>query len=339
MSWVLVADIGGTNMRLAAGADGRIVRQQVFATVGEISLGEAIRQFVRETGSKPQKAAFAAAGIVENGAVTLTNAGTIVSEEIINEAAGITNARVLNDFEAAAWSLADVNADEVITLQGSEKLTRNARVIIGPGTGLGVGALVWQDGMPVVVQGEGGHVRLSPDTPEELAIFKALCAQWPQTRMGDGYAVEAEAVLSGTGLPYFYRAIAEVDGHAVPRRSAAQIFDAARSGDDPSAEKAVRMFAKYLGELAGDMAVTFAARGGIFLAGGVISANPWIFEDPAFLPAFNSGGRHTWFRETIPIYLYKDADFGLNGALNYLKFGGRGGHHPAFEGKNEISWG
>ena len=318
MTWDLVADIGGTNMRLACGRDGMIDHQHKFPTVGEISLGEAIRQFVSEVGETPERAAFAAAGIVEDGSVKLTNTGTIVSEAIINEAAGLANARVLNDFEAAAWSLADVGSADILTLQGDGGMRQQARVIIGPGTGLGVGALVWSGNQPVVMQSEGGHVRLSPDTMEELEIFKRVGALWPETRMGDGYSVEAEAILSGTGLPVFYRAIGEVEGAHVSSLTAAEIFANCRSGGDTVAEKTVHLFVKYLGEFTGDMAVTFAAKGGVFLAGGVIAANPWMFDDDVFLQAFNSGGRHSGFRKELPIYLHKSGDFGLQGALNYL---------------------
>ena len=270
-------------------------------------------------GSKPENSAMAAAGIVRNGAVSLTNAGMIVSEEIINKAAGLANAKVLNDFEAAAWSLSHVSLDDILVLQGDDTLHQSARLIIGPGTGLGVGALAWQDGRPFVVQGEGGHVRLTPDTPEELEIFKRVGELWPETRMGDGYAVEAEAILSGTGLPVFYRAVSDFEGVHAEKLKAADIFSASLSGKDFAAEKTVRLFVKYLGELAGDMATTFAARGGVFLAGGVIAANPWMFDDGIFLDAFNSGGRHTNFRKSLPVYLYKNADFGLQGALNYLQ--------------------
>jgi glucokinase len=322
MPWDLVADIGGTNMRLAAGRDGLLAEREKFPTVGGASIGEAIGQFVEAIGSAPARAAVAAAGIVENGSVTLTNTGTVISETIINDAAGIDHARVLNDFEAAAWSLADVSPDNILTLQGSGRLIHKPRLIIGPGTGLGVGALVWQGDQPVVVQGEGGHARLSPDTREELEIFRQVGALWPETRMGDGYAVEAEAILSGTGLPVFYRAIADVEGVPAGNLKAAEIFKACHAGGDLVAEKTAHLFVKYLGEFAGDMAVTFAARGGVFLAGGVIAANPWMFEDATFLNAFNSGGRHTGFRKRLPVYVFNNSDFGLHGALNYLRFGG-----------------
>jgi glucokinase len=311
MPWNLVADIGGTNMRIAAGWDGKIIKQQKYPTVGDKSLEVLIREFCELMGSRPDHCAMAAAGIVENGSVKLTNAGTVVSEDIINQTLGIIDARVLNDFEAAAWALADVDASDCQILQGDLAKRFGPRVIIGPGTGLGVGALIWQDGRPFVVQGEGGHIRLSPDTQEELEIFRRVGELWPQTRMGDGYAVEAEAVVSGTGLPYFHRAIAANEGVDAEPLPAGQIFLAARSGKDRIAAKTARLFTKYLGEFAGDMAVTFAATGGVFLVGGVINANPWIFDDQIFLEAFNSGGRHSKYRESLPVIAYRNPDFGM----------------------------
>ena len=320
MAWSLIADIGGTNMRLASAIDGKISASRTFPTVGKSSVRESVISFIEDQGSYPDQVAIAAAGIVNDGSVTLTNTGTRISESELKEICHTDNATILNDFEAAAWSLADVSQDDILTLQGDDALVKKARLIIGPGTGLGVGALVWQNGQPVVVEGEGGHVRLSPDTADELEIFKELGLIWPETSMGDGYAVEAEAVLSGTGLPFFYAAIAATSNSKLTPRKASEIFALAKAKSDMIAVKTIHLFVKYLGELAGDMGTTFAARGGVFLAGGVIAANPWIFDDPAFLTAFNSGGRHSDFRKQLPVYLYQNSQFGLIGALNYLLY-------------------
>lgn len=222
------------------------------------------------------------------------------------------------NFEAAAWTLADVSSRDVRQLQGTDSFQREARVIIGPGTGLGVGALVFDGDAPVVVKGEGGHVRISPDTDEERACFKALLSLWPDVGMGDGEAIELEAVVSGTGLPYFYRAIAKVHDKPVDTLNAANIFNLAKAETDEVAVKAVDWFTKYLGQAAGDMGVIFAAKGGVFICGGVAISNPWIFEKPVFIEAFNRGGRHTEFRRGLPVYLFTTASFGLKGIANYL---------------------
>ena len=320
MGWNLIGDIGGTNMRLAVEENGSIVDQQTLPTVGETGIEQAIADIVKAMGSNPAGAAIAAAGIVEQARVVLTNTGTVITEAAINLACGISNARILNDFEAAAWSLANINDADISCLQGERKLVEKPRVILGPGTGLGVGALVYRGSEPVVVQGEGGHVRLSPGSSEELEIFMALGETWPQVKMGSGHAVEAEAVLSGTGLPKFYKAISNVMGvHSDPKNTG-EIFRSARSRDDALAVKAIDYFTQYLGEIAGDMGVTFAAKGGVFLTGGVLTANPWIFETPLFLDAFNSGGRHSYYRRSLPVFVYSNPHFGLNGAINYLRF-------------------
>lgn len=320
MGWDLIADIGGTNMRLAGVSDCQIVHQKTYPTVGELSVVDAVFEFIGVMKSSPDHGVIAAAGIVKNGSVALTNTGTLINEAEINAACNISNTKILNDFEAAAWSLADVNPNDIQCLQGSSTLVQKPRVIVGPGTGLGVGALVWNNSEPVVVQGEGGHVRLSPDTVEELEIFKALVTAWPEVRMGEGYAVEVEACVSGTGLPYLYSAIGEVQNVQTDQLNAEEIFGLAKSGQDLIAAKTIKLFTKFLGEIAGDMGVTFAANGGVYLAGGVIASNPWIFDGPNFLTAFNSGGRHSEFREQLPVFIYGTGQFGLNGAMNYLQY-------------------
>jgi len=322
MSWDLLGDIGGTHMRLAEGRNGRLGQRMTFPTVGDVTPAEAIAGFVEKIGTVPNRASVAGAGIVENGAVTLTNTGTRISERIVREASGAPTAKILNDFEAAAWSLCEFDEDHIERLQGHRSESRGVRLIIGLGTGLGVGALVWHHDTPLVVQSEGGHVRLSPGTAEEVEIFRRLGALWPEVRMGEGHGVEAEAILSGTGLPVLHRAVAQALGHPAEQTQAADILAEGRSDSDPVARKTTDLFLAYLGGFAGDMAVTFAAKGGVFLAGGVIAANRWIFEEPAFLNAFNSGGRHSDFRKGLSVFVLKNDDFGLQGALNYLRYDG-----------------
>lgn len=318
--WNLIADVGGTNMRLAAvSTDGDILSQDRFATKGDTTLEQACETFSAAHGSRPGRAVIAAAGVVTDGAVQLTNARQNFSEQSITMALGVSSTRILNDFEAAAWSLATVSASDVDVLQGEAVFPQKPCLIIGPGTGLGVGALVWSDGTPCVVPGEGGHVALGPKTPEEVPVFEALREEWPEVGMGPGLIVEAEAILSGTGLPMFYRAVAKSMDLTAPLEDGAAIFDAAKAKLDTAAVRAVQLFAKYLAGVAGDLGLVFAAKGGVFVTGGVAAANPWIF-DTAFVEAFNAGGRHTSWRQALPLHLYHQPNFGLIGARNYLQF-------------------
>ncbi|MBT2130571.1 ROK family protein [Aliiroseovarius lamellibrachiae] len=317
--WNLVADVGGTNMRLAAISNaGSIIDQQSFGSKGEVSVPAACQAFVAQHTTPPAGVVVAAAGVVKDGEVELTNAKKQrFSEADLALASGTDNVTILNDFEAAAWSLSTVTPADVTPLQGGQDIPMGPRLIIGPGTGLGVGSLVWANGQPNVVRGEGGHVTLSPQSAQELAYFQALIEIWPEVQIGSGIAIEAEAILSGTGIPRFYRAIAKVHNKPQLTLEAEDVFMAAQQGTDPCALTAIDLFQKYLGMIAGDLGLVIDAKGGVFITGGVALSNPWLFDDK-FLQAFNAGGRHSAWRAEFPVYLYQNPNFGLLGARNFI---------------------
>lgn len=316
--WNLVADVGGTNMRLAAiSTAGTIVDQQSFHSKGDLDFLEVCGAFIEGHATRPEGAVVAAAGVVSNGNVRLTNSGQSFSEAELAGVCSTQNVKILNDFEAAAWSLATVSETDVNRLQGGASEPQASRLIIGPGTGLGVGAMVWAHGQPHVIPGEGGHVSIAPQSVEEIAYFEELIALWPEVQIGDGLAIEAEAILSGTGIPALYQAIARARGGTCVPKAAEAVFASARGFEDENALIATRLFKRFLGQLAGDLALVFNARGGVFLTGGVALSNPWIF-DQEFLDAFNAGGRHSPWRAAMPVSLYLNKDFGLLGARNYI---------------------
>ncbi|WP_343563520.1 glucokinase [Kiloniella sp. b19] len=326
-SWSLVADIGGTNARLAVVEDNRIVSRARYQTDGDHSLTDVFADFVGEVGSSPDHVEVAAAGLVRNGSVRLTNANQVLEASGLVRATGSRTARIINDFEAAAWSLVTAVPEDLTLLQGTmiaaqeqSPVPTGNRLIVGPGTGLGVGAQVWAGRQPHVVQGEGGHIRIAPECREHVALFDALSSIWPEVVMGAGFALEAEAIVSGTGLPFVQRALEEINGRDVSNLQAAGIFAEAKAHPDGLSSQAVELFCHYLGAVAGDLALTLSASGGVFLTGGVLQANSWIFDLPVFLKAFNEGGRHTPFREAFSVYLYGNGDFGLLGAMNAMRY-------------------
>jgi glucokinase len=316
--WNLVADVGGTNMRFAAlEAGGEITARATRRTAGGASLLDACVAFAEEQGTPPAWIVVAAAGPVRDGKVSFTNARQSLSESELRERFPDAQVRILNDFAAAAWSLATVAEADVELLRGTLSDDRHPRLIIGPGTGLGVGALVRSDARLQVIAGEGGHVTLSPRSRWEFEVFEALVGELPDFRVGTGIAVEAEALLSGTGIPSTYRAVAAVEGGAAPLEDAEAIFEAAEAGSDRMAELCVALFRSRLGGLAGDLGLAFGAWGGIFITGGVAQSNRWVF-DADFLRAVADGGRYTDLRRQLPLCLYNDEDFGLLGARNYI---------------------
>ncbi|MEP3685710.1 MAG: ROK family protein [Sulfitobacter dubius] len=318
--WYLVGDIGGTNLRLAAvDMAGNLQARSAHPTDALTALPEVCAALCAKMGSAPEGVAVAVAGVIVDGQVRMTNADRSISRDDLAAACKVAPSEVLllNDFEAAAWSLATLDPAKVTYLQGGPEAQPGPRVIVGPGTGLGVGALVWHGNRPTAVPGEGGHVRLTPHSAEEIDYFRALVTLWPEVQLGDQLAVEAEAILSGTGMPYWYRAIAEARGEAVDLEGAAAIFAAAKAKSDANACRAVELMVRYLGGVAGDLGLVMGARGGVFVTGGVAQQNEWIFDD-AFLAAFNAGGRHSTWRKELPLGLCQDPDFGLLGARNSL---------------------
>jgi glucokinase len=316
--WNLVVDIGGTNMRFAAvSSDGTTLLQQNFPTNGPFDMITASANMVALQGSPPLQVVVAAAGVVVEGEVKLTNAKQKFSEAALAQATGASSVTILNDFEAAAWSLATLSPNEVDMLQGKFPTSTAPRLIIGPGTGLGVGAMIWCNGKPHVVSGEGGHITLAPQTAEEVPFFETLVKLWPDVQIGKTLAVEAEAILSGTGIPVFYQAVADAKCLPAPLTSTKEIVEAAKMETDAVAVTTMNLFRRYLGTAAGDLGLVFDAKGGVFITGGVALSNPWLFDE-TFLTAFNAGGRHSSLRKIFPVGLYHSGDFGLTGAQNYI---------------------
>ncbi len=313
MAWDLVADIGGTNMRVAQVADGRILARQDFAMTPDRKVADTLAQVARGFGGAPHAIVAAGAGPVTNGGIELTNGGWRVQETEIAQTTGAAQVRVINDFEAAAWSLANLTPDDVRPIGRTGPLTHGHRVALGPGTGLGAGSLVWDGNSYQCVPGEGGHVTVGPRTAQEVPVFERLAELWPEAAAGDSFTYEAEALLSGTGLPILYQACGGEAG-----TKGRDIFQRAREGE-AEALRCVTLFRDHLAALAGNMAVMINATGGIFLLGGVAQANADLFDDH-FWDVFRAGGRppFTELRETCGAYLVTIEDFGLRGCVNAL---------------------
>jgi glucokinase len=290
---------------------GEILSRRDFPMTPERRVSETLQQVARDLGGRPDAVVAAGAGPVSDREIRLTNGGWLVSETEIASATGARRVQVINDFEAAAWSLATLSDADVRAIGESGPLTLGHRVAIGPGTGLGVGSLCWDGTRYHVMPGEGGHVAVGPRTEEEVAVFRRLVTLWPAARIGHTLTLEAEAMLSGTGLPFLYQACGGVRGP-----TGREIFARAEAGE-AEARRCVEMFRSHLAALAGDLAVTLKARGGLFLVGGVAQANPWLFDE-AFWADYIEGGRFTALRASCGIYLVTITDFGLRGCINAL---------------------
>jgi glucokinase len=247
-------------------------------------------------------AVIGVAGPVENGRVVFTNSPWVVDAAELRAAFGFHQVRVINDFEATARSLPHLTTDDVFNLGGSGARDDAPRVVLGPGTGLGVACLL-PGNPPITIATEGGHATLAATDHRQDRVIAHLRARFAH--------VSAERALSGDGLVNLYSAIAAVDGRQVPARDAAQITEAALARTCPVARETLDMFCALLGAVAGDLALTFGARGGVYIAGGIVPRFVDHVAGSTFRAQFEAKGRLSDYLATIPVQviLRPDAAF------------------------------
>jgi glucokinase len=296
---VLVADIGGTNARFAVLADSQAALT-VFPTVQAADFVDpvaAIRSLdLPAKGLAPKTAIMAVAGPVTSDRVQMTNSHWVIEPKRMLAELGMEKVILINDFEAQALALPAYTADDLESLGGGAPRAAAPMVVLGPGTGLGVAGMIHAGGRWTPVPGEGGHVAMGPETDEEFLI-------WPHIE-GVGEHIEAEHLVSGRGVLNVARAVAAADGVACPYDTPATVTAAASAGE-PLADRALTIFAGLLGRLAGDMALTFLARGGVFITGGVSLHVAGHLAGGAFRRAFENKAPHHGLVAAMPTWLVR----------------------------------
>jgi glucokinase len=310
---LLIGDIGGTNARFAlADADkpgfssDRTLSCKDFTTADE-----AIRQYLDDAKARqPGVICLAAAGPIVDHKVRFTNNHWSLSVADLQKEFDTERVRLLNDFEAIAYSIPFLTAKDCVPIGlpaphdlGDGDFTIG---IIGPGTGLGTGGLLRRDGALYPVVGEGGHVGFAPETQLQIDVLAALRERFDR--------VSAERLVSGPGLENLYWALTRVHGEKGAALNARQIFEAASSGDDVRAGEAVQLFFETLGQVAGNLAMLLGAADGVYIAGGIARRYPKMLENSRFRSGFESKGRHRTLMESIPTQLMNFQEPGLLGA-------------------------
>ncbi|MBU8537503.1 glucokinase [Falsiroseomonas tokyonensis] len=276
----LLADIGGTNARFALLQDGRIGAPVILPVAGFGSAEDAMEEALKRLApaAPPEQAVLALAGPVLAEPVRLTNAPWSLESAAIAARFGMRRVRLVNDFLALAHALPHLAGGDLVRIGGGTPVASAPMLVVGPGTGLGAAGLVPTAGDPVAVPTEGGHIGLAAETPREDAVIAALRA-----RCGRAGAEEA---LSGRGLVNLHAIAAELQGVAAPQRDAAAIVAAA--GTCPVADEALAHFLAFLAAYAGDMALAWGARGGIFIAGGILPRLLPRLDAPRFRAQFEA---------------------------------------------------
>jgi len=306
----VLADIGGTHARFGwqAAAGAAIEQVETLPTAAHASLSDALWHYLnalhRRGHATPAQAAIAIATAITGDRVQMTNHPWSFSIAALQAEFGFTRLRVLNDFTALALALPTLGAADVVQVGGSAPVPGEAIALIGPGTGLGVSGLtptLAADGAPswVPLRGEGGHVTLAARNPREQAVLDVLAQRF-------GHA-SAERALSGPGLANLHDALTRIDSPAAlhppePLLDAPTITERARAGDATCAE-AVALFCAFLGTVAGNLALTLGARGGVYIGGGIVPRLGEAFARSPFRAAFEAKGRFAAYLAPVPVFV------------------------------------
>jgi glucokinase len=302
---VLLADIGGTNARFAILEGSQVGMIAHLAVKDHATFRAALDAYLGNLAAGTLQAAIiAVAGAVQNGRCVLTNSSWVIDAAELPAAYGFSAARVINDFEAVAWSLPRISAGKLRQIGGGGPVGGTPLVAVGPGTGLGVAVNVPHAGH-VVLPGEGGHATMAASSAREDAVIEYL-----RHRFGH---VSAERVLSGSGLENLYQALATVDGLTLPQRRAPEIAHDGVDGSCATSRAAIDMFCAMLGTVAGNLALILGAKGGIYIAGGILRQIPDYLAGSQFRARFEDKGRFQSYLAPIPTYLVLDDDVAFLG--------------------------
>lgn len=311
---VLIGDIGGTNARFAILVDSNAEPKAfpVVQTADYATIDEAIQSAILDrTSIIPQSAVLAVAGPVEGDEIDLTNCDWVVRPRKMMETMGFSDIIVINDFEAQALAVVALDDDNLEMVCPGTSQPTGSRVVLGPGTGLGMAGLVHAQHTWFPVPGEGGHVDLGPRTERDLEIF-------PHLERIEG-RVAAEQILCGRGMVNLYRAINAADGTKPVHETPAEISSAGLDGSDPVAVETLDLFVTYLGRLAGDMALIFMARGGVYLSGGIAQKIVPTLKNGHFRAAFEDKAPHSALVKDIPVYVITHPKAALVGLAAYAR--------------------
>ena len=311
-STLLIADIGGTNARFAL-ADSKapgFSDERTLQCADFPSAEAAITHYLEQVGAKaPDVICLAAAGPLVDNHIKVTNNHWVLAVGDLSEAFDTDAVRLVNDFEAIAYSIPALGEDDCLPVGLPEPSPLPdgdySVAVVGPGTGLGAVGLRKHGGVLIPIPGEASHGGFAPETRVQLDVLIALREEFDR--------VSSERIVSGSGLENIYWALGQIHGLKLPKLSAREIFAAAQEAEEHAAE-AVALFFEVLGQFAGSYALALGANDGVYIAGGIVRRYPEMFVNSRFRSGFEAKGRHRVMMERIPTRLIMHEQPGLLGA-------------------------
>lgn len=311
---ILIGDIGGTNARFAILVDSQAEPKEFpnVQTADFDNIDEAIQSAILDrTSIQPRSAVLAVAGPVSGDEIDLTNCDWVVRPKELFEKLGLSDIVVLNDFEAQALATVALGEESVERIVEGESDPWGSRVVLGPGTGLGVAGMVNARHIWIPVPGEGGHVDIGPRTERDYEI-------WPHLEPIEG-RISAEQMLCGRGLVNIYRAVVTANGGTPRFATPAEITAAALGEADADTVEALDLFVTCLGRQAGDLALVFMSRGGVFLTGGIAQKIIPALKRGLFQKAFEDKAPHTDLLRRMPVYVITHPRGALAGLTDFAR--------------------
>tara|TARA_B110000967_G_scaffold15923_1_gene15055 strand:- start:199 stop:1200 length:1002 start_codon:yes stop_codon:yes gene_type:complete len=310
-SFNLVGDIGATNARFALVAPGssEIENIQSLKCKDFDDIQSAISFFLSSfKGIEISSACFATAGTVHLDVFKLANNHWTINKSNVSETLKNVKVKWINDFTAQAYATTTLTDNEIIVINKGIVEPEKLRLVIGPGTGLGVCGLIMSPSGWLSIAGEGGHSDFAPNTNIEFDILTLLSKKFGH--------VAVERILSGPGIMNLYEALCQINGKDPVHKSPSDITAAAvQKGSDPMADETIQMFCKIFGSVAGSMALTVGALGGVYITSDLVKNFVDLFIESDFQKSFENKGRLKSVLSDTPVYLSKKKNMGLIGTV------------------------
>lgn len=314
METVLAGDVGGTNARFVLFENGQFNQASLHSLPVDRhnDLADTIADYMAKTNcSALDKIALSVASTARyEDEMALTNCTVRFSVSGLVERFRLQGAHVINDFTAAALGVVSLPAEHLHVVHKGKPDASAPRAVLGPGTGLGVSGLVYSGDHWIPLQGQGGHVTAVVQTQRELSINNVLAEQFGH--------VSAERYLSGPGLVSVYNAICQLDNLPLQCESPTEITAKAIAAECPACIEVMQLFCKLLGVVAGNLALTLGASGGIYISGGIVPRLGNYFLKSDFLAELHNKGRFSDFIADMPVWLVKSGEPALYGAYQSL---------------------
>jgi glucokinase len=305
----LIADIGGTNARFALVNDpeSQPFEAKTLRCADYETLVDATEAYLKQVDyPRPRHAALSIATPVAGDYLEMTNHVWSFSIRQVRQLLRFESLKVLNDYTALALALPHFSANDYLQIGGKHSPQGPVLAVLGPGTGLGVSAVTKAGHLWMPLQGEGGHVSYGPLDEREAGVIAIIRRKLTH--------VSAESLASGPGLSLLYQSIATLDGITVEPTEPKKITAMAMQQKSAIAEETVSMFCSILGTVAGNLALTLGARGGVFIGGGIVPQLGEYFSKSLFRSRFEKHGRFTQYLQKIPTYVIHSKYPALQGA-------------------------